>query len=94
MLLLGAILSTILAIVFLYTTLNLLKKHESLEEYIEQQEKFIQSQELQTSVLLQTLHKLDSKHMFEKDDEVGSLFDIIKDTIEKYAERNAEKEQS
>ena len=58
-----------------YTIYNLLSKLERYEEFIEQQEQY-------NITLLETLREIDSKQMFEKDDEVGSLFTQIKDTIE------------
>jgi hypothetical protein len=58
-----------------YTIYNLLSKLERYEEFIEQQEKY-------NITLLETLREIDSKQMFEKDDEVGSLFTQVKDTIE------------
>ena len=58
-----------------YTIYNLLSKLERYEEFIEQQEQY-------NITLLETLRRIDSKQMFEKDDEVGSLFTQVKDTIE------------
>jgi hypothetical protein len=71
----------IILVVFLavagYTIWNLLNKLEKLEDFINlQEERDIQ--------LLSTLRDLDSKQMFEKDDEVGSVFDKLKEVIEAY----------
>ena len=60
-----------------YTTYNALRKLERLED-------FIDSEQLQNEKLLETLRFLDTRQMFEKDDEVGSLFTQIKDTIERF----------
>jgi hypothetical protein len=73
----------IILVVFLaaagYTIWNLLNKLERLEDFINlQEERDIQ--------LLSTLKDLDTKQMFEKDDEVGSVFDKIKEIIEAYKE--------
>lgn len=69
----------IILVVFLagagYTIFNLLNKLEKLEDFIDLQEQY-------NTTLLETLREIDSKQMFEKDDEVGSLFTQIKDTIE------------
>ena len=69
----------IILVVFLavagYTIWNLLNKLEKLEDFIDLQEQY-------NTTLLETLREIDSKQMFEKDDEVGSLFTQIKDTIE------------
>ena len=62
-------------IALLYAVYNLLSKVERYEDFIDQQE-------LNNQTLLETLRRIDSKQMFEKDDEVGSLFTQIKDTIE------------
>ena len=61
----------------IYVIMNLLNKLEKTEDYIEQHEKNI-------ITLLETLQRLDSKQMFEKDDEVGSLFVQIKNIIETF----------
>ncbi len=61
----------------LYTIYNLLIKLEKYEDFIDLQEQ-------NNTTLLETLRDIDSKQMFEKDDEVGSLFTQIKDTIETF----------
>ena len=73
----------IILVVFLavagYTIWNLLNKLEKLEDFMSlQEERDIQ--------LLSTLKDLDTKQMFEKDDEVGSIFDKMKEIIEAYKE--------
>ena len=60
-----------------YAIYNLLSKVEKYEDFIDQQE-------LNNQTLLETLRRIDSKQMFEKDDEVGSLFTQIKDTITQF----------
>ncbi len=72
----------ILLLVFLiigltYAVYNLLSKVEKYEDFIDQQN-------VNNETLLETLRRIDSKQMFEKDDEVGSLFDQIKDTINQF----------
>ena len=73
----------IILVIFLaiagYTIWNLLNKLEKLED-------FITLQEERDFQLLSTLRELDSKQMFEKDDEVGSVFDKLKEIIEAYKE--------
>jgi hypothetical protein len=69
----------ILILVFLilalsYAVYNLLSKVEKYEDFIDQQS-------INNETLLETLQEIDSKQMFEKDDEVGSLFTQIKDAI-------------
>jgi cell division protein FtsL len=60
-----------------YAIYNLLSKVERYEDFIDQQE-------LNNQTLLETLRRIDSKQMFEKDDEVGSLFVQLKDTITQF----------
>lgn len=60
-----------------YAVYNLLKKLESYEDFIED--------ELQRNeALLEALRQIDQREMFEKDDEVGSIFYQIKETIERF----------
>jgi len=60
-----------------YAVYNLLSKVERYEDFIDQQE-------LNNQTLLETLRRIDSKQMFEKDDEVGSLFTQIKDILTQF----------
>lgn len=70
---------SILVTALTYAIYNTLAKLEKLEDFISlQEERDIQ--------LLSTLRDLDSKQMFEKDDEVGSVFDKLKEVIEAYKE--------
>jgi len=64
-------------IALLYAVYNLLSKVERYEDFIDQQE-------LNNQTLLETLRRIDSKQMFEKDDEVGSLFIQIRDIITQF----------
>jgi methyl-accepting chemotaxis protein len=74
----------LVAIFFLITTiisiigiLNLLKKVDTYERFIlERQEAYIE--------LLERIQEIDSKEIFEKDDEVGVTFDDIKTEIEEF----------
>jgi len=60
-----------------YNVWNLLNKLERYEDFIEQEQK-------RNSALLEALREIDSREMFEKDDEVGSIFYQIKETIERF----------
>ena len=64
-----------------FVTINLLKKLEKYED-------FVGSELLKNEALLNALREIDNREMFEKDDEVGSVFYQIKDTIEKYKQFN------
>ena len=71
---------TLLIIVILtlgYVTWNLLKKLERYEDFIGREQQ-------RNNALLEALREIDSREMFEKDDEVGSVFYQIKDTIERF----------
>ena len=78
----------IIVIVFLsitvYTIYNLLNKLETYEDIIEENDKFIESELQRNEALLEALREIDTRQMFEKDDEVGSIFYQIKETIEKF----------
>ena len=75
----------IILVVFLagagYTIWNLLNKLEKYEDFLEEETK-------RNEALLEALREIDSREMFEKDDEVGSIFYQIKETIEKFKQFN------
>ena len=70
-----------------YTIINLLNKLEKYEDFIEADQE-------RNEALLETLKTLDEKQMFEKDDEVGSLFIQIKETIQSFKEFNQNAEET
>jgi hypothetical protein len=70
------ILSIFLAIAG-YSIWNLLNKLERYEDFIEKEQQ-------RNNALLEALREIDSREMFEKDDEVGSIFYQIKETIERF----------
>ena len=74
----------ILIITLSYSIFNLLKKLEKYEDIIEENEYYIQTEIERNEALLEALRLIDSRQMFEKDDEVGSIFYQIKETIEKF----------
>jgi len=71
----------------LYTIYNLLSKLEKYEDIIEDTDDFIQSELQKNEALLEALRQIDNRQMFEKDDDVGSIFYQIKETIEKFKQR-------
>ena len=71
----------------LYTIYNLLSKLEKYEDIIEETDDFIQSELQKNEALLEALRQIDNRQMFEKDDDVGSIFYQIKETIEKFKQR-------
>jgi DNA-binding ferritin-like protein len=70
-----------------YAVYNLLSKLEKYEDIIEENDLFIQSELQRNEALLEALREIDTRQMFEKDDEVGSIFYQIKETIEKFKQK-------
>jgi len=67
-------LSVLLNGVLAYTTWNILRKLESQEEYTEHLEGRIGNFFISVQNVLADMRALDNREMFEKDDEVGTLF--------------------
>ena len=72
------ILLSILAVVLLYTTINLLRKNEKAEDivvgyliYLDQISKVIEASD-------EKLKKIDQKESFKSDDEIGFFFEQVK----------------
>lgn len=70
-----------------YAVWNLLKKIEKYEDIIQENDNFIQDELQRNEALLEALRRIDNRQMFEKDDDVGSIFSLIKETIERYKTR-------
>lgn len=68
---------TISTAVSSYAVWNLLNKLEKYED-------FISTEENRNNALLEALRQIDQRQMFEKDDDVGSIFYQIKETIERF----------
>ena len=79
---------TLVILTLLYVVYNLLQKLEKYEDAYEETQKFIQTEIERNESLLEALRLIDSRAMFEKDDEVGSIFYQIKETIEKFKQQN------
>ena len=71
----------------IWSVYNLLRKVEKYEDIIEENDKFIQDELARNEALLEALRQIDNRQMFEKDDDVGSIFNLIKETIERYKKR-------
>lgn len=78
---------TLLLGLSIYVNVNLFKKLEKYEDTFEETDEFIQSELQRNEALLEALRQIDQRQMFEKDDEVGSIFYQIKETIEKFKQR-------
>jgi hypothetical protein len=81
------ILNTIVSLVFIFTTWNLLRKNEATEDVVEEQENTISTIAQKIDKSMEKLKDLDTKGAFEADDETGTIFkqmyEIIED-LEKY----------
>lgn len=76
----------ILLLVLVFGTIirNLLLKLEKYEDVVEEYEQFIKTETTRNEALLEALRQIDQRQMFEKDDDVGSIFYQIKETIERF----------
>ena len=75
------ILTILIISLLVYGLNNALNKIEKYEDFIEADQK-------RNEALLETLRSIDQKQMFEKDDEVGSLFTQIRDIIIQFKQFN------
>ena len=75
----GYILLSIIILILGWTTFNLTRKVERLETWIESQAQRIQYTQ-------RVLKEIDSKGDFEADDEVGVIFQAIKEAIDELNE--------
>ena len=75
-------------VAFAYISWNLLKKVERYEDIIEENDNFIQQELERNEALLEALRLIDNREMFEKDDDVGSIFSLIKETIIRFKQKN------
>ena len=75
---------SVLVVALSFAIYNLLQKLEKYEDIIEENDIFLQTELERNEALLEALRQIDNRQMFEKDDEVGSIFYQIKETIEKF----------
>jgi len=76
--------TSVLFFISLYINFNLFRKLEKYEDLIDENNQFIDKEIQRNEALLEALRQIDQRQMFEKDDEVGSIFYQIKETIEKF----------
>jgi|TARA_R110000796_G_scaffold249934_1_gene378272 flagellar basal body-associated protein FliL len=74
---------SILLLVAVFIIFNLFRKNEKLEESNEESIEWLLSYSNSLSSILNNIKELDSKNMFESDDEVGSVFKSIVSEIKK-----------
>jgi len=72
----------IYSIVSIFIITNLLKKYEKLEDYSETLEIWVNNLNTRLNQIYSQIKSIDQKGSFEADDEVGSTFDQIRDTIQ------------
>jgi hypothetical protein len=75
------IILSLIIVALTFSTFNLLNKLEKYED-------FLTEETIKNEALLAALREIDNRQMFEKDDDVGSVFYQIKETIEKYKQFN------
>jgi hypothetical protein len=68
----------ILVVIFGYTTFNLLKKTERLEDIITKYSDFVKEFGEQINVADKRLKEIDDRGLFKSDDEIGWFFEQIK----------------
>ena len=69
---------SIIIIVFIYTTFNLLRKVEKIEDVIIKYDSFITEYSKQIENTEKRLEEIDAKGVFKSDDEIGWFFKQIK----------------
>ena len=70
-----------------YTTINLLRKVEKLEDFVDKQQIFIDTLRTDIEEADEHLEAIDQKGQFKADDEIGWFFDEVKEIksrLEKY----------
>lgn len=68
----------LLVVILGFTTFNLLRKSEKLEDIILQYDRFISEFTTQIEASEKRLNEIDAKGMFKSDDEIGWFFEQIK----------------
>jgi hypothetical protein len=71
----------ILFITSVYVSWNLFRKVEELETANEEYSEWVDSINYKINNILNTIRELDSKKMFEDDDDVGSIYKQLSDTV-------------
>jgi hypothetical protein len=72
---------SICLIVAIYIILNILKKHDRLEDTVLHQDDIIKESNDMFKIAQEQMKAADSRGGFESDDEVGQVFTIIKNII-------------
>ena len=75
------IIGLVIAALCAFTTFNLLRKLEAYEQVIDDQSAALADFMERTSMVLNAMRAVDEKHMFEQDDEVGTVFQQLVDIV-------------
>lgn len=70
---------SILVVVLSYTTINLLRKNETYEDTVAMYQEFIRQFQKQVIASDKKLKEIDSKGLFDSDDEIGWFFTQLKE---------------
>jgi hypothetical protein len=69
---------TVIACVFIYTTINLLNKNEKIEDIVTSQQQYVDKLSETITYCDNHIKKIDEKGTFSSDDEIGWFFQEIK----------------
>ena len=72
---------SILTLVLGYTTYNLLRKNEAVEDVVQEQEALISDIAAKIDSSMSVMKDIDTRGAFESDDETGIIFKQLYDTI-------------
>jgi hypothetical protein len=76
------IILSVLSIILIFTTLNLLRKNEAYEDVVEEQEVLIADIASKIDSSMKQMKDLDKLGSFESDDETGFIFKNLYEVIE------------
>ena len=68
-------------VIFLYSTLNLMRKIESCEDSLLQSEDEISDIKIRIKNTIEEMRRIDTKGGFESEDEVGAVFNALKEIV-------------
>tara|TARA_R100000152_G_C6764903_1_gene189604 strand:+ start:799 stop:1068 length:270 start_codon:yes stop_codon:yes gene_type:complete len=67
--------------IFIYSTINLMRKVEDLEDNLLESDDEISELKIKIRNTISTMKEIDTKGGFESDDEVGAIFDGLKEIV-------------
>ena len=75
-------------IIFVYSTINLMRKIEDFEDIIEEQDSEYFDMKQKVRDALAEMRQIDSRQAFEKDDETGTVFSALLNIVEELDDNN------